>query len=252
MDNALVQATLGASKIATPAAPLIQAPAPATAEIQAAHALNWQVPESDFNTGVGVNQAQITVQQQKAAAAAAEKAARDKADPSKYQQVAKQDGGYAFFDPEGKEISASDYAHITNKSLADVLKNSQNPIDQGFINDYKNLQHYGELKANSGNDKNARAQAEAIEQQIKNAYGVDIHKMPIQDVIGAFKKQYPTVFGGQGAGTVNPSQSFIGNSATAKQAIDAAGGADYYNPYQPQTSGQTPTFNRGSAGGAGW
>lgn len=225
MDNALVQATLGASKIATPAAPLIQAPAPATAEIQAAHALNWQVPESDFNTGVGVNQAQITVQQQKAAAAAAEKAARDKADPSKYQQVAKQDGGYAFLDPEGKEISASDYAHITNKSLADVLKNSQNPIDQGFVNDFNHLNNYIKLKQESGDPKSdAAKKVQQIEDQIQRQYKIDLHKAKVQDIVGAFMKQYPTVFGGQGAGQVNPSQSFIPSNQYATNQLSGSGG----------------------------
>lgn len=222
MDNSLVQATLGASKIATPTSTLGAAP-----EIAAAYQSNFQLPQSNFGAGAQAGQAQQIVTAQKAAAAAAEKAARDKADPSKYQQIAKQDGGYAFLDPDGKEISASDYAHITNKSLADVLKNSQNPIDQGFINDYKNLQHYGELKQNSKNDPQAASEAKAIEDQIKKAYGVDIHKMPIQDVIGAFKKQYPTVFGGVGAGQVNPSQSFVGSGSFAKSQAANGGGSGF-------------------------
>lgn len=242
MDNALVQATLGASKIQTPTSTLGAAP-----EIAAAYQSNFQLPQSNFGAGAQAGLAQEQVQAQKAAAAAAEKAARDKSDPSKYQQIARKDGGYGFYDPEGNEISAADFAHITNKSISDILKNSQNPIDKGFINDYKNLQHYGELKQNSSNDPQARAEAEAIEKQIKKAYGVDIHKMPIGDVIDAFKAQYPTVFGGNKPGGVSPSQSLIASGQFAKKTVDDAGGPDYYNPYKDenQATGQSRTSNGG-------
>src|SRR5688572_6692174 len=39
----------------------------------------------------------------------------DASDPSKYQQLPKEDGGYTFLDPSGKEISAYDYSRITGK-----------------------------------------------------------------------------------------------------------------------------------------
>lgn len=126
--------------------------------------------------------------------------AQDQADPSKYQQVAKDDGGYAFYDGAGNEISAFQYARATNKSPVDVLKNSTNPIDIGFNQDYKQLQDYLTAKANSKNDPKAAKTAQAIEAAVKKNFGLDLHKMKPDDVIGKFKVAYPTVFGGTNKG----------------------------------------------------
>lgn len=64
---------------------------------------------------------------------------QDQMDPSKYQQVRKDDGGFAFFDPSGKEIDIDTYAKRTGQRRVDVLKDSENPLDQQFIDDYMQM-----------------------------------------------------------------------------------------------------------------
>jgi hypothetical protein len=72
-----------------------------------------------------------------------------KQDKKNYQKVKKADGGYAFYDPDGKEISASDYANATGTKPSEVLADSENPIDIGYRDDYNNLQDYIHAKINS-------------------------------------------------------------------------------------------------------
>lgn len=159
--------------------------------------------------------ANVTAKNQQAEADAAAQAAKQKlkdiSDPSKYQQVAKQDGGYGFYDPLGNEISASEYASITKKSPADILKQSQNPIDISFRQDYNNLQDYINAKVASKQDSEKKATAQAIEQQVKKQYGVDLGKMNIQEVLQKFQQAYPTVFGGNKRG-VTAGQTLVPGS----------------------------------------
>lgn len=172
-----------------------------------------------YNTG-------ITVANQEAAASAAKQAAADKlkgmTDPSTFKQVQKPDGGYAFYDGNGNEISASQYASAKNLSPADVLKNSQNPIDKAFIQDYNQLQKYITDKNNSKNDPKARSAAQAVETQVRKNYGIDLHQQNPLEVINAFQQAYPTFFGNttpgrQGSGPLLP-------DANARNAsIKAAG-----------------------------
>lgn len=142
----------------------------------------------------------------------------DANDPSKFQQVAKPDGGYAFYDGAGNEISAFDYARATGKSPADVLKNSTNPIDIGFNQDYKQLQDYINAKANSKNDPSAAQTAKNIEAAVQKSQGVNLAKMNIQDVINRFKQAYPTVFGGTNRGIP------VGQTLIAPKTVLPAGG----------------------------
>ncbi len=170
-----------------------------------------------YNTGV-------TVANDQANAAAAASVAQQKltalADATKYQQVQKPDGGYAFYDPLGNQISASDYAGITNKSLADVLKNSQNPIDKAFTQDYKQLENYINDKQNSKSDPQAAANAAAVEAEVKKAYGINLAKESPQQVIQSFQQAYPTVFGGnkagpQGTNTLLPDANYVKTNAVS-------------------------------------
>src|SRR4051812_49364118 len=68
--------------------------------------LNLTNPTNAYNTGVQVSN-------DKAAAEAAKKAQEN--DPSKYKQVLKPDGGYAFYDSQGNEITAGQYAAARNE-----------------------------------------------------------------------------------------------------------------------------------------
>lgn len=207
MDPSLRDAVLGSANIQTPTSPLGSFP-----ELAALNKSTFQLPQSTQAAGAQGNIASDIVAQQKAAADAAaketEQKIKDMADPSKYQQVARSDGGYGFYDPQGNEISAAEYAHITNKSLDSVLKNSQNPIDTGFVQDYKDLQDYANLKLQSKSNPDASSKAKAIEQQVKDQYGIDLSKMKLGEITDAFRKQYPTVFGLQNKG-VPVGQLFI-------------------------------------------
>ena len=85
--------------------------------------------------------------QRGAEADAADKAARDakiqdlanKLDPSKYQKIRKSDGGFDFKDPNGNNIDVNTYAKITGQRVVDVLKDSENPVDQEYVNDWSNM-----------------------------------------------------------------------------------------------------------------
>lgn len=218
--GAQVNTTPGASPLGSfPELDKLYSTAPQVAQTQ----LDSTAP--NYNTGV-------TVANQKAAADAASAAAsqklKDLQDPSKYTQVAKADGGYAFYDPLGNEISASQYASITNKSPADVLKNSQNPIDKAFVQDYNQLQSYIQNKQNSGTDPAAKAAAQATEAEVQKLYGVNLAKESPSQVIQTFQSAYPTVFGGtgkapQGTNTLLPDAAYVKANANAT----GAGGIGY-------------------------
>jgi len=64
---------------------------------------------------------------------------QDQMDPSKYKQLRKDDGGFAFYSPDGKEIDIDTYAKRTGQRRVDVLSDSENPIDQQYIHDWKNM-----------------------------------------------------------------------------------------------------------------
>lgn len=161
----------------------------------------------NYNTGVQVSNDAAAASEARSAAAAKVSALSD---PSKYKQVQKPDGGYAFYDPLGNEISASAFAAIHNSTPADVLKNSQNPVDIAYHQDYNNLQTYINAKIRSKNSQKAADTASLIEQQVKSAYGIDLTKQSPAQIIQEFQKAYPTVYGGSGKG-VSASTTFIPN-----------------------------------------
>lgn len=92
--------------------------------------------------GQGVAATQIAEDEERrrqAALAARQAELQDKLDPSKYKQVRKEDGGFAFYDPTGKEIDIADYASVTGLRRVDILKDSENPIDQQYMQDYSTI-----------------------------------------------------------------------------------------------------------------
>ena len=97
---------------------------------------------SQAGKGMGVVASQVADDEEKRREAARKQQLQelqDKMDPSKYQRLRKDDGGYAFFDPTGKEIDIDTYAKRTGIRRVDVLKDSENPIDQQFIYDYDQM-----------------------------------------------------------------------------------------------------------------
>lgn len=108
----------------------------------------------------------------------------DKADKSKYRRVKKDDGGFGFFDPTGKEISAYDYAIATDTVPSKVLEDSENPIDQQYLEDHNNLQEF--LSAVYNKDDVAK-------EEYYNA-NPDLRSLSPAEVLKRFKQAYPTVY----------------------------------------------------------
>lgn len=208
MDPALRDAVLGAGSIQPSASPLGSFP-----ELSKLYESSAQLPQAGGAASILVNQASDIVKEREAAAAA-------KKDKSKYQRIKRPDGGYGFIDPTGQEISAHDYANAIGASPSEVLADSENPIDIGYQQDYKNLQEYISNKLNAKYDPDAAGAAQATEEQIKKAYGVNLSKMKPGELIAKFKEQYPTVYGGKKAGVP------VGNVFIPRlQEADLTGGA---------------------------
>lgn len=206
------------NSIQTPASPLGNFP-----ELAAMARSSFQLPLSNARAGAQANEDQTTVANQKAAAAAAEAAAKARqsafADASKYRVIQKPDGGYAFYDPDGNPVTAQQYAQIAGKLPSDVLKDSQNPIDQQYIQDSKNLANYYKAKAQSSFDKGQAAVAKQIEQQVKKAYGINLANTPHQQILNQFYSNYPTVYGNN----ENNKPGFTGNNLFIPSRSTAVG-----------------------------
>lgn len=179
--------------------------------------LNSAAP--NYNSNVD---AQAAAAQQRADAEAAAQKLKDLSDPSKYQQVQTDDGGFKFYDPAGQEISAADFASVHNTTPNEVLKHSQNPIDVAFQQDFNQLQDYIRNKANAKTDSSAAAAAKATEDQIRKVYGIDIQQENPAQVIQAFKAAYPTVYGGHKPGAQG-NQVLLPSADTTKATKKSAG-----------------------------
>jgi hypothetical protein len=210
MDPSLRQAVLGSASIQTPTSPLGSFP-----ELAALHQSSFQLGQSSGAASALANNAQQTVAEQKAIAEAKKKQV------SNYQRLKKSDGGYTFVDPDGKEISAYEYANAIGKSPSDVLKDSENPLDIGYQQDFKNLSDYINSKLNSKYNSEAESAARQTEKQVKDSYGVDLGSMNPSELIDLFKSRYPTVYGGSNNGN-SAGELFLPN----KQANDLTGGSN--------------------------
>lgn len=203
----LRQAVYGAKNIGTGAG--------ADPVVDAAYAHRFSAPVVHAASSALVNQSAANLQAQKEAAAAAEKQKAALSDPKNFQKIPKSDGGFAFYDPAGKEISAHDYALVTGQPVSKVLADSENPIDVAFNNDYNNLQKY--MQAWQNGDKKT---IDSIQKQSPELAKISNP----QDLIKRFYQAYPTVYGlggFNGAGTAGQPNgtSFIPN-ASAGQSND--------------------------------
>lgn len=208
MDNtdnlaALKAATIGAQQLQAANNPGNPLGATAGPELTTANASKVNVLPAAASAVAQGNQAQLQVAAQKAQQAALQ-------DGSKYTRVKAPDGGYNFFDPTGKPISAQQYAAINNTTEDKVLSGSTNPIDLGYIQDYNNLQAYLNAKINSKNSPQDLKIAQQIEQAVSKQTGgkVNLATTNIQDVINQFQTAYPTVYGLQQKG-IPTGQTFI-------------------------------------------
>lgn len=141
------------------------------------------------SNGIG-NMASIVDQQQKEAAEAARKAQmqkiQDQLDPSKYQRVRSKDGGFDFFDPEGKPIDIKRYAQVTGMNPSKILADSDNPFDRQYVNDYQNTRDLITAVQNGDTDTISTFKAE----------NQDLGSMKPEDIMRELIRKYPHIYGG--------------------------------------------------------
>ena len=145
----------------------------------------------------------------------------DRLDPSKYQRVRKSDGGFDFFDPSGKKININQYAQVTGQRLVDILKDSENPLDQEYINDWSDMNTLMQASYNG----DATTVSSFVDQN------PELKGLSPQDYALALVRKYPHLYN-----TGKYSQS-LGNSGSA---------AFSYNPDEDLLSGT------GTSSGSGW
>lgn len=174
-------------------------------ELEKYYDINFQMPLS--NAGIKALAGQTGTENANTEAAIKERIAqiKDQADPSNFRREQKPDGGYAFYDGAGKEISASQYASALGKSTVDVLTDSQNPIDLQYTNDYDNLQTF--LNAVTTGDKETTEAFYAENPQLK--------RLAPADVLKEFKRAYPTVYG-----TTNTGQRLGSTFIPSTQSVE--------------------------------
>lgn len=191
MDEQLRQATLGAVSAQAPTSPLGSFP-----EISKLYDSSFQSLQSAAPTSVRLNLAKDTVA-----------AAKAKKDGSNFQKVKKGDGGFDFFDAEGKPISAYDYAIATGKRPSEVLGDSENPIDMGYLQDFENLKDFLTVYRNKDY---STADKEKVDEFVKDQPELKRY-IQTNDIVGLmerFKQAYPTVYGG-GNASVPVGRTFI-------------------------------------------
>lgn len=195
----LRDAVMGAQNIQAPASTLGASSAPELANM---YRSSFQLPLSNAGTQAQAANTKVTVANQEAT----RKAKEDLSDPDKYQKIKKADGGFEFIAPDGTKISAYDYANILGKKPADVLKDSENPIDIGYQQDYKNLQDY--MNAWVNGDKEAVSAFQNENPSLKKIKDV-------KELVDYFKTAYPTVYNWSGPAGVKAGKTIIPNKKVA-------------------------------------
>lgn len=165
-------------------------------ELQRFYDSSFQAPFANAASSALSTNTDINVANAKAAAAAA----RSRSGAGKPKRVRKDDGGFAFYDDEGNEITAKQFADLTNNDVTDVLSGSENPIDIQYMNDYKNLHDYIVAKS-TGN-------SEALSQFDENQVG----SLSPSDVLKRFRLAYPTVYGQGGFSGPGTAGQTLGSS----------------------------------------
>lgn len=114
----------------------------------------------------------------------------DQADATKYKAVRKADGGFSFYDPSGKEIDINTYAQRTGQRRIDILKDSENPIDQEYMNDYMNMNDLAQAFYNN-DTATIRSYQEA---------NPGLKGRTVKDLMSELIRKYPHLYGRGGSG----------------------------------------------------
>lgn len=115
---------------------------------------------------------------------------QNQADPSKYTKVRKTDGGFQFLDPTGKEIDINTFAQRTGQRRADILKDSENPVDQEYISDWNNM---NDLAQAFYNNDTATIQA-------YQAANPNLANRKPAELMSELIRKYPHIYGRGGSG----------------------------------------------------
>lgn len=193
MDQSLRDAVLSAQNIQAPASTLGADSAP---EIAKLYGINFQQPQAKIAAGALAQGAQTDVTAQENAAKIAAQKKADEANFQAYKIVKKEDGGYDFFDPNGKQVDIATLTQRTGVKATDVLKDSENPIDIQYVNDYQNLQSF--IQAVLSGDKKKKDAFVSAQPALKKYND----KGGVNRLIDEFKKSYQRYYTPR---TVNPS-----------------------------------------------
>lgn len=161
-------------------------------------------------------------QQAIANAKAAQQKLVNRTDPSKWKLQRKDDGGFDIFDPDGNKKSVNDMARETNTDPRDILKDSDNPADIQYQQDYADLRDL--LQAYAQNDRDAINSA--IEQQPA------IKGLTPQELLKRFRNAYPNVYG-----TYNANQA-TGLRKAGQKSLFGIGPASMSSPSEPLNAGE--------------
>ena len=139
--------------------------------------------------GLG-NIANEVAQQEKEAAEVARQAQmqkiKDKLDPSKYRaEKDREDGGFSFYDPDGNKIGIDRFSAVTGVDPATILKNSDNPFDLQYVNDYNNTRDLVTAIQNGDVDTINAFRAENAE----------LGQMKPEDLMRELIRKYPHIYG---------------------------------------------------------
>jgi len=111
-------------------------------------------------------------------------------DPKNYKAIVNDVGGYDFYDPLGNKIPAVDYARAKNIRITDVYKDSQDPIDKDFIEDYDRVDKLG--RAMQSGDVELRDKVFEDSPEFKEKY----QNWTYADIVKDLHRAYPGYFRG--------------------------------------------------------
>ena len=114
----------------------------------------------------------------------------DKYNPSKARMVPKDDGGYDFYDGAGEKINVFNFSQLTGARPDDILKDSYNPRDQQFVQEYGVLRQFTSAMAN--NDNEMLSKMRAADPDKFNELTTQYQKPA--ELISAFKDRYSEYF----------------------------------------------------------
>lgn len=220
MDPALREAVLAAQNIQAPASPLGAPNAPELAKLYAA---SFQLPQATVASKAQAQNAQEKVKQDEYAAKIAAQKEADKADFKAYRVVKKSDGGYDFFDPDGQQVDIATLTQRTGVNPVDILKDSENPIDIQYVQDYNNLQDF--VRAVLSGDRKKVESYTAAKPELNQYKDKDGINRLIQDFRQAYQRYYiPRSINPQAWGAKVPGSAVVPTGLTGADALLGASG----------------------------